>query len=217
MKQGLTELVCILDRSGSMWNIADDAIGGFNTFINEQKKVEGDANVTVALFDDRYDLIFDNVNIEEISELTSEVYYPRGGTALYDAIGKTMQCVGARLNNTPEDERPETVIVAILTDGHENQSTEYTSEKIKEMIEHQEEKYDWTFMYLAANQDSFSVGQQFGMKGYNSINFNANSGGTTGAFTNIALASTSYRSMAKSGLSKEDIMYSANLVDANGN
>lgn len=217
MKDGLTELVCILDRSGSMSSIIDEAIGGFNTFLKEQRELEGDANVTVALFDDRYDLIHDNVNINDVEDMTSEVYYPRGMTSLLDAIGKTMQTVGERLANTPEEERPENVIVAILTDGMENCSREYTTEKIKEMIQHQEEKYDWTFMYLAANQDAFAVGQSFGMSDYNSINFNANSGGAKGAFQNMTLASTSYRSMSKSGMSKADIMYAANLVDANGN
>lgn len=216
MKKGLTELVCILDRSGSMWNIAKDAIGGFNSFLSEQKEVEGDANITMAIFDHDYEVIHDNVNLEEVEELTSEVYYPRGGTALYDAIGRTMQSVGARLNETPEDERPENVIVAILTDGEENQSTEYSAEKIKEMIKHQEDKYDWTFMYLAANQDAFDVGRTFGMSDYNSINFNANSGGAKGAFTNMTLASKAYRCASK-GMDKAAVMYSAGLVDANGN
>lgn len=216
MKQGLTELVCILDRSSSMSSIASDAIGGFNSFLTEQKDIEGDANITVALFSGRhsYDLLYDNININEVNELKE--YRTGGVTALYDAIGRTIDSVGERLASTPEDERPENVIVAILTDGYENDSTDYTADKIKEMIKHQEDKYDWTFMYLAANQDAFDVGKNFGMSDYNSINFNATAGGMRGAFTNMAVASTAYRCADKS-MSKSAVMYSANLVDADGN
>lgn len=216
MKKGLTELVCILDRSGSMSSIMGEAIGGFNSFLKEQKEVEGDANITVALFDDKYELLHDNVSLNDVEDITSSVYYPRAMTALYDAIGNTVNTVGERLANTPEDDRPETVIVAILTDGNDNRSRVFTTQMIKEIIEHQESKYDWTFMYLAANQDAFAVGQQFGMSDYNTINFNANAGGARGAFQNIALASTAYRKCSKS-MSKSDVMYSANLVDENGN
>jgi len=194
MKQGLTEIVCVLDRSGSMASIIDDAIGGLNTFINEQKKLDGDANITMALFDDEYDLVHDNVSIDSIDAITDGVYYPRGMTALYDAIGKTVSSVGNRLSNTNEDERPERVIVAILTDGMENSSKEYTSERIREIIKEQEDKYNWQFMYLAANQDAFNVGQQFGMKTHNSINFNATAKGAKNAFDNMALYSTQVRS-----------------------
>ena len=217
MREGLTEIVCILDRSGSMSNLTSEAIGGFNEFIKEQKEADGDANVTVALFDNNYKLLHDNVNINDVPELTGEQYWPGGMTALYDAIGMTVDNIGKRLSETKEEDRPENVIVAILTDGYENTSREYTAEKVKEMIEHQEEKYDWTFMYLAANQDAFDVGLSFGMKDYNSINFNATSGGTTGAFTNMSRGATSYRSVANKGLDKATVLYSANFVDADGN
>ena len=216
MKQGLTELVCILDRSGSMSGIMGEAISGFNSFIKEQREEDGDANVTVALFDNEYQLVHDNVNIDSVNEMDGSIYYPRGMTALYDAIGRTVDTVGSRLAKTAEEDRPEKVIVAILTDGLENTSREYTAQRIKEMIEHQEEKYDWTFMYLAANQDAFEVGRQFGMNDYNSINFNANSNGTTGAFTNMTTATKCYRKSAR-GADKAQVMYSASLVDADGN
>ena len=217
MKDGLTELVCILDRSGSMDSVIGEAISGVNTFIKDQRKVDGQANVTIALFDIAYDLIYDNVNIDTVPDITRDVYYPRGMTALYDAIGKTIDNVGNRLANTPEDERPENVIVAILTDGMENSSYKYTSSKVKDMIKHQEDKYNWTFIYLAANQNAFEVGQQFGMSSYNSINFNATANGTTAAFANISNCAYTYRTMSKSGLSKEDIMSHVPLVDADGN
>ena len=193
MKQGLTEIVCVLDRSGSMRSIVDDAIGGFNSFLTEQKKVEGEANMTVALFNSRYDLVTDNKDIKEVEDLTSRTYSPSGGTALYDSIGRTILDVGQRLAKTDESERPEKVIVAILTDGDENSSNEHNAEEIKAMIEHQETKYNWQFVFLAANQDAFEAGQQFGMRSHNSISFNATAKGAENAFDNIALYSTQIR------------------------
>ena len=194
MKKGLTEIVCVLDRSGSMRSIMSDAIGGLNSFITEQKKLEGDATITMALFDNGYDIIHENVDINDVAEITSEVYYPRGMTALYDAIGKTVTSVGQRLASTDESERPEKVIVAILTDGMENCSREYDAETIKTIIKEQEDKYNWQFMYLAANQDAFDIGQQFGMRSHNSINFNATAKGAINAFDNMTSYSKQVRS-----------------------
>ena len=193
MKKGLTEIVCILDRSGSMNHIASDAIGGFNAFLNEQKKVEGEANVTVALFSTSYSLLAENEPIESIKELTEDTYRPMGGTSLYDAIGNTISAVGKRLNETDEAERPEKVIVAILTDGEENSSNDYVSEDIKSMIKEQEDKYSWQFVFLAANQDAFDAGSHFGMRSFNSINFNATSKGSDVAFANISSYTTQVR------------------------
>lgn len=194
MKKGLTEIVCVLDRSGSMGSIMSDAIGGLNSFITEQKKLDGDATITMALFDDGYDIIHDNVDINNVSEIGSDVYFPRGMTALYDAIGKTVTSVGQRLSKTDESERPEKVIVAILTDGLENCSREYESDTIQKIIKEQEDKYNWQFVYLAANQNAFDVGSQFGMKHHNSINFNATAKGAKNAFDNMTLYSSQVRS-----------------------
>jgi len=117
MKQGLSELVCILDRSGSMYRLTSDTINGYNALIEEQKKEESEAFITTVLFDDKYDIIRDHVPLTEVEPLTDKEYHARGSTALLDAVGRTINEVGARLAATPEDERPEHVIFAITTDG----------------------------------------------------------------------------------------------------
>jgi uncharacterized protein YegL len=222
MKSGLTEIACILDRSGSMSSIIDEAIGGLNKFIDDQKELDGDANISIALFDNEYELIYDNVDIKTIPTITRDVYNPRGMTALYDAIGKTMTSIGKRLANTAEEDRPEKVMIVILTDGEENHSREYNAKNISEMITHQEDTYNWTFMFLAANQDACSVGKSLGMKDYSTVNFNANSGGTRGAFTNMSTMTKGYRGMSVSmaEVDKSAVLMSlasASFVDANGN
>ena len=163
MKKGLSELIFILDMSGSMGLLTEDTIGGFNSMIEKQKMVEGDANVTLVLFDHEYILLYDNCNIKEVPVLTDKEYCPCGSTALYDAIGRTIDTVGHRLNNTPEEERPEKVIVSITTDGMENASKEYTFQQVKEKIEHQQEKYNWEFIFLGADLDSVNVATNLGI------------------------------------------------------
>jgi uncharacterized protein YegL len=222
MKTGLTEIACILDRSGSMGSIIDEAIGGLNTFLDDQKAEDGDANITIALFDDLYQVIYDNVDLKTIPKITRDLYNPRGMTALYDAIGKTMTSIGERLAKTAEEDRPEKVMIVILTDGQENNSREYSASKIAEMITHQESTYNWTFMFLAANQDACSVGKSLGMKDYSNVNFNATAGGTRGAFTNMSSMTKSYRSMSVgiSEVDKSEVLLSVakcSFVDADGN
>ena len=148
MKKNLTELVFIIDRSGSMYNLVNDTIGGYNSMIENQKKEQGDAYVTTVLFDDNYELLHDHINLKEIKPITDKEYYTRGSTALLDAVGKTINSIGVRLNNTPEDERPDKVIFVITTDGYENASRKFTKTQIKDMIEHQQNKYSWTFIFL---------------------------------------------------------------------
>ena len=163
VKNGITELVFILDRSGSMSGLERDTIGGFNSMIEKQKEVEGDANITLVCFDHEYELIYDNCNIKEVLALTNKEYCPRGLTALYDAIGRTIDTISHRLNNTPEEERPEKVIVSITTDGMENASKEYTFQQVKEKIEHQQEKYNWEFIFLGADLASVKVATNLGI------------------------------------------------------
>lgn len=164
MKQGLTEMVFILDRSGSMHHLTNDTIGGFNSMIESQKVQEGEAYVTTVLFDDYYEVLHDHVNIQDIKEITNKDYFARGCTALLDAVGKTIISVGQRLSETPEEERPEKVIFVITTDGMENASQEFTKAKVKEMIEHQQDVYSWTFMFLGANIDAVGEGSSLGIK-----------------------------------------------------
>lgn len=163
MKKNLTEVIFILDRSGSMSHLANDVIGGFNSMIESQKKEDGEAYITTVLFDSNYELLHDHINIKEVQSITSKEYYARGMTALLDAIGTTVDNVGERLFNTPEEERPEKVIVIINTDGLENDSRKYTRAKIKEMIEHQQDKYNWVFMFLGANMDAVAEASSLGI------------------------------------------------------
>lgn len=163
LKENLTELIFILDRSGSMFNLASDTIGGFNSMIKSQKKEPGEAYVTTVIFDDHYELLHDHINLKEIQPITDKEYFTRGCTALLDAIGKTINSIGVRLNNTPEDERPDKVIFVIMTDGYENASNEFTKSQVKEMIEHQQNKYSWTFMFLGADIDAVGEARSLGI------------------------------------------------------
>jgi uncharacterized protein YegL len=219
MRENLTELICILDRSGSMNSILNDAIGGFNSFLDEQRKLPGEVNITVVLFNDDPETIHNNVNLNEVENMTRSTYVARGGTALYDAIGMTLTSVGERLANTDEADRPSKIIVAILTDGEENSSRTYAALRIKQMIQHQEMVYNWTFMFLAANQDACLVGRDLGMQDYATLNFAPTAKGTSGAFKNMSMLASTCRGMSMDAYSKSktDILYSANYVDAEGN
>lgn len=160
MNKNLTELVVIVDRSGSMQSIKEDAQGGINQLIEAQKKDEGECHFTLAQFDTQHDLVNDGTDIQKVEPF---VLVPRGGTALYDAIGRTLNAVGERLAKTPEEERPGLVSVAIVTDGYENSSREFDQATVKKMIEEQTSKYKWEFSYLGADQDAFAVGNSIGV------------------------------------------------------
>lgn len=163
MRENLTEMVFVLDRSGSMSGLAADTIGGFNELIEKQKKIEGDAYVTTVLFDHEYEVLHDHVALEEVAPLTDKEYFARGSTALLDAVGRTIDAVGARLAAAPEDERPEHVVFVITTDGRENSSREYTAQRVRGMIEHQQQKYSWQFVFLGANMDAVSEARNLGI------------------------------------------------------
>ncbi|MEM8600862.1 MAG: hypothetical protein AAGF99_13165 [Bacteroidota bacterium] len=194
MNDALTELVCVIDRSGSMQSIRDDAIGGFNAFLDAQKQVEGEARLTLVLFDHQYDRRLDAVPLAEVDPLTTETFVPRGNTALLDAVGRTIDDVGARLAKTPEAERPGTVLVCILTDGMENASSDYTRDRVKSMIEHQQAKYGWEFQFLAANQDAFAEASRIGIGRPNAMPFVADAAGTKAAFAAVSARATKARS-----------------------
>jgi uncharacterized protein YegL len=193
MKSDLTELVFVLDRSGSMASMAVEAVSGFNAFLEEQKKQAGEAKMTLVLFDHEYSLIYDGKNIQEVEPLTNKTFTPRGTTALLDALGRTIDDVGARLAATPEEERPSKVLVAILTDGQENASRDYKKIKIHELITHQTEKYSWEFLFLAANQDAFSEAASLGISLNNTSNYAATGKGLADAFTAVSCSTAAYR------------------------
>lgn len=174
-----TEILVITDRSGSMATIAPEVIGGYNNFIKEQREVPGEARVTFTQFDDKYEVVYAGKPLADVPELTSATFVPRGMTALLDAIGRTLNEQGERI---AKDKWAELVIVCILTDGGENSSHEYTPTRIREMTAHAE-KNGWKFVYLGANQDSFSVAQGLGLKNAFVANYAATAVGTQSAYT----------------------------------
>lgn len=196
MKKGLTEMVFILDRSGSMSHLTDDTIGGYNSLIEKQKEEDGEAYITTVLFDDEYELLHDHIDIKEIQPITRKDYYARGCTALLDAIGKTINSVGTRLSETPEEERPEKVIFVITTDGYENASVEFTKSKVKEMIEHQQSKYSWMFMFLGANMDAVSEAASFGIASSHAHTYTASAQGTSSVYNSVSATLDCLRSVA---------------------
>ena len=146
MNQNLTEMIFILDRSGSMESLTEETIGGFNSLIEKQKEEPGEARITTILFDDKYELLHDHTPVQEIQRLTRKEYYARGCTALLDAVGLTIDRVGGRLAETPEEERPGRVVMVITTDGYENASRRYSRSQIQDMIQRQTDVYKWKFM-----------------------------------------------------------------------
>lgn len=177
MKDNLTEIVVILDQSGSMSVVAKDTIGSFNTFIEDQKNAPGEANFTLVLFASHGEqkTVANAVPIAEAKKLTSKTYKPDGMTALLDAVASTIDMVGMRLAVIDEADRPSKVIVCIITDGEENHSRNFSKDAVKERITHQIEKYNWQFVYLGANQDSFAEARNIGIN--NASNFAHNSQG----------------------------------------
>jgi uncharacterized protein YegL len=161
--QNLCELVCIIDRSGSMDRVKDEAIHGFNHFIEEQAKLEGEVIVSTTLFNTDVDTIYSGQPIKDVKELTPKTYVPLGCTALHDAVCETIDAVGKRIAEANEEDRPCKVIVSILTDGLENSSRRFKKKDVLERIKHQSEKYGWEFIYLAANQDAFAEGESMGI------------------------------------------------------
>ena len=189
----ITDITIILDRSGSMNSVKSDTIGGFNSFLDEQKKVAGEAVLSLVQFDDQYETIYSDKDINSADELTEGTFQPRGSTALYDAVGRTINSVGQKLAALPKNERPDTVIFVILTDGFENASREFSAVKISEMIRHQTEKYGWEFIFIGANQDAVLSAQQIGIKAGAALTYAANAKGTEEAFGSVARNVAKYR------------------------
>ena len=201
MKENLTEIVVIIDASGSMHNFSSDTIGGFNAFIEEQKKVSGEANITLTTFNsiNPNNIIFNGINIQNCPELNSSQYKPDGMTPLYDAIGDTIRVVGMRLSNMPEEDRPSKVLFLITTDGLENSSISFTREKISNIINHQKTKYNWEFVFTGANIDSASVADSMNIS--SSVNYDQNN--TRNLYKDVFnTVATSYRSSGLVNINK---------------
>ena len=178
MKKGLTELVMIIDRSGSMSGLEADTIGGFNSMIEKQKKEEGEAYVSVVLFDDRSEVLYDRIDIQKVEPMNDKQYYVRGCTALLDAVGSAIHHIGNVHKYAREEDVPEKTIMIITTDGMENASRLYTYDKVKRMIERQKERYHWEFMFLGANIDAVKEAGRFGISASRAVRYEHDSVGT---------------------------------------
>ena len=178
MKKNLTELVFILDRSGSMAGLEDDTIGGFNSMLEKQKAEPGKAVVSTVLFDNRSEVIHDRLPLERVPALTRKEYYVRGCTALLDAVGGAIHHIGNIHKYAREEDRPQRTLFIITTDGMENASRRYDYRRVKEMIERQKEKYGWEFLFLGANIDAAKEAARFGISAERAANYHADHQGT---------------------------------------
>ncbi|MGI4789631.1 MAG: vWA domain-containing protein [Janthinobacterium lividum] len=198
MQNDLTDITIVLDRSGSMASVREDTIGGYNTFLEEQKAIPGSAHLTLVQFDDQYEVLYEGRPLENAPALSVETFVPRGSTALLDAIGRTLITTGARLAAQPEAERAGKVLFVIMTDGQENTSREFSGSKIFEMITHQREKYQWQIVFIGANQDALATGASYGIPQTNSMNYAASPAGTRSATAKLSAAAGRFRNAAES-------------------
>ena len=194
MKKGLTELVFILDRSGSMAGLESDTIGGFNAMIAKQQKAEGEAYVSTVLFDNESVVIHDRVDIRKIAPMTAEQYSVRGCTALLDAIGKAIHHIGNVHKYARDEDRPEHTLFVITTDGMENASHRYTAEQVKQKIERQKSKYGWEFIFLGANIDAVDTASRIGIDKKRAVSYHSDHVGTKLNYEVISEAVCSMRS-----------------------
>jgi uncharacterized protein YegL len=192
MNDNLTEIIFLLDRSGSMAGLESDTVGGFNAFVKKQSELEGETILTTVLFDDEYEVLWSGIDAKS-AKLTEDEYFVRGTTALLDAVGKTILDVGYRLSKKNEDRRPGKVIFVITTDGMENASREFTHEKVKELIKHQQEKYSWEFIFMGANIDVAKEADSLGIDIENSYNFEATHKGIENMYEMVSESITEKR------------------------
>lgn len=191
MKKSYTKIVFVIDRSGSMSSIKTDMEGGLKNFLAEQKKAKlGKCDVSLYQFDDHYETVYESKDIDEVPDYSLT---PRNMTALYDAVGKTINRVGSQLAALKEDDRPDRVMMVIITDGLENSSSEFTAAKIQEMVKHQTNKYNWQFSYLGSNQDAWAVGGALGIAAGSTMTYANNVRGIKGVWDSLNNATVSYR------------------------
>jgi len=194
MKKDLTEIVFILDCSGSMGGLEADTIGGFNAMIEKQKKAQGEALVSTVLFDNDITVVHDRVNVRDIPPLTENEYRVGGCTALIDAIGGAIHHMVNIHRYAREEDVPEHTLFIITTDGMENASRRYTSEQVKRMIGHEKDKYGWDFLFLGANIDAVETAGSFGIGADRAVNYNSDSAGTQLNYEVVGEAICSVRS-----------------------
>ena len=197
----VTEIVFILDRSGSMAGLEADTIGGFNSLVAKQKKESGQALISTVLFDDKSEVLHDRVPLDQIGVMTDEEYYVRGCTALLDAVGGAIHHIGNVHKYARVEDRPNKTLFIITTDGMENSSTRYTYDKVKAMIERQKNKYGWEFLFLGANIDAVSVADRFGIDKHHAANYHADEVGTALNYAVLSDAICEFRSAPKGKVS----------------
>ncbi len=196
MKKGLTELVFILDKSGSMGGLETDTIGGYNSMLQKQQTVDGKCRITTALFDNDYALLHDRIDIRAVSPISEKDYFVGGSTALLDAIGRTIRKIENAQKHTAEDFRADKVMFVIITDGEENASREYSSDRIKKMIEQKKNDTGWEFIFLGANIDSVETAGRYGISLDRVQNYHADSDGVKLNFQVMNNAVASFRACA---------------------
>ena len=188
MEKKATELVFILDKSGSMGGLENDTIGGYNSTLKKQREVKGKCNITTVLFDHGYELLHDRIDIRAIDPITEKEYFVEGSTALLDAIGKTIDKIGNVQKRTKDEYRAEKVLFVIITDGMENASRIYSSRQIKQMIERQKERYGWEFIFLGANIDAVETAAQYGIDASRAQNYHGDRRGVAASYDAIGEA-----------------------------
>jgi uncharacterized protein with von Willebrand factor type A (vWA) domain len=191
-----TKIICLIDKSGSMDHLQNDSIGGFNTFLKEQKEIEDVCFMDITLFDTEFKFLVSNTNINEIEGLNKKNYRPAGGTSLLDCIGYTIDKELDRLSESP-DNRFDKTLFLIMTDGESNSDKNYTKDRIKLMIEEMEEHFKWNFIFIGANQDSFSAANGMGISAGKTMNWSADTEGINVAYSSISKVSTYYRTTSQ--------------------
>lgn len=197
MNEKLTELVFILDRSGSMSGLESDTIGGFNGMIAKQKKEEGEALVSTILFDDEVKIIHDRCPLKSIKPMTEKDYYVGGCTALLDALGGAIHHISQIHKYAREEDRPSKTVFVITTDGLENASRKYSRKDVRRMVQHEQEKYDWEFLFLGANMDAIAAAEDYGIREDHAVQYTCDSEGTALNFEAVGFAVESIRSGRK--------------------
>ena len=197
MNTNATELVFILDRSGSMGGLESDTIGGFNSMLSKQQAEPGECRITTVLFDHAYEVLHDRIDIGAVKPITENEYFVRGNTALLDAVGRTINKIGGVQKNTANDYRAGKVLFVITTDGMENASREFSYSMIKSLIERQKSKYGWEFIFLGANIDAVDVADRFGIAGNRAQNFRNDSEGIALNYSVVSRAAASFRAAPK--------------------
>ena len=193
MKNNTTEMVFILDRSGSMYGLERDTIGGFNSLIEKQKLLDGKCYVSTVLFDDKSTVIHDRISLEKVPQMTENDYYVRGCTALLDAVGGAIHHIGNIHKYARREDVPEKTMFVIITDGMENASHMYTPQDVKRMIERQKEKYGWEFLFIGANIDAALEAEKIGIERNRAVNYSATPDGTSNLYNVVEKTVKNYR------------------------